>query len=611
MKKLLLLITLCLPGSVFAQEHARILDHFTRYTIIDSKNVEIEESYRIRINSEKGYQFGIYRDYFDRFRKIKDVSITILDKNGNKVKKLKRSDGREIGFSPSYEINDSKILVIDPQFQQYPFTMEVTSKVKLEGYLSLPTWVPRSYFNLAVDRSTLEVVRPTDLKVNLREQHVNGQTETSGALSKTSFTVSNLQSIEKKLRYEDFYEEQPKVFVTPEQFTLENTPGSNASWTAFGDWFVSLNSEPYTLTPKTMEFIDGLNKNDRETLIRAIYEYMQDKTRYVSIQLGIGGFKSLPTEEVEKYGYGDCKALTTYMKNMLDYAGVKSNYVLVRAGDDVPDVIADLPGNQFNHVYLGIPDKKDTVYLECTTQTGPSNYTGTFTDDRNVLWIEKNSSAIIRSRVYSHENNLQLNKTSLKVDEKGNAVVEINSTNKGIFFDEAMIFSSAPDDYIENYNQRKFNYKDFTVKGFKFDQPARSTAEFTSNYVLEVNGLGKTVGDKLILPVSLTAPVSSFIDHNAMMRYFSIKRGLTVTDEIEVALPQNYWIYNLPEAEMIETPYGKYELSIETEANKLIVKRKVILYKGNYTKEGFDEFKTFYDQIEKLESRKLVLDSKT
>lgn len=611
MKHPLLFILLAVSPALSAQEYARVLSDETVYTFRSLESAEIEETFRILINSEKGKQYSRFYQATDQFRKISDVTMDILDTQGERVKRFRKSDGHEVGFNPSYEISDAKIFFIDPKYQNYPFIIELHFVVKLSGYLSLPPWVPRDHFNLAVDQSRLTVKWSQDLSPSFKEEHIEGTSGTEKGFETKTYEVKNLPAVDRKLRYTDFYDAQTKVLISPGKFKLGNNEGSLESWSSFGDWFLSLNSDPYVLDPKTKAFIDQLDKNDQRELIRRVYQYMQDKVRYVSIQLGIGGFKSLPTEMVEKCGYGDCKALSTYMRNMLDYAGIPTNYILARAGEDAPDVEADFPSNQFNHVYLAVPMPRDTVYLECTSQTSPSDYTGTFTDDRNVLWIEKQKSRIVRSRIYPHTSNIRKATIAIQLNVNGDASIHYQMTKEGIFFDELRIYQQAPADYISEHNQRKFNYSDFAIKSFDYTQPSRDQAEFNSNFTIEAKGLAKLAGNRLVLPIMPTTPIKNFVDGDDLEKYYAIKRGMTIEDNIEVELPQNYWIYSLPEEGKVESRFGSYNLKTEFDGQKLKIHRKIILYKGDYVQKDFEEFRSFFQQMDKLESRKLVMNSKT
>ncbi len=609
-----LMILLLLASAVCsAQEFAIVNTHSTEYKIEGPESASISESYSIKILSDKGKMYGYFQDYTDRFRKITDIEVTIYDDRGEKVKKLKKGDGLEVGFNPSYEISDAKVFFIDPRYEQYPYTIEVKSKVKLTGFIGLPTWVPRPFFNLSVKQADLTVSYPENYEINFREQGVKTQNEKANGRQLATFKVSDLAAVSKKVRFDEFYKAQPKVYVTPAKFNLDGVVGSNRSWSEFGNWFLSLNSEPFVLKEKTKFLIDSLKASgsDTRTIIAKLYQFMQNNTRYVSIQLGIGGFKSLPTEDVEKHGYGDCKALTTYMKNMLASAGINSNYVLVRAGKSVPDAIADLPSNQFNHVFLGVPLEKDTILLECTSQLSPVNYTGSFTDDRNVLWIKPKESKIIRSRVYPFQDNVQSMQTIVSIDSAGHADISIESEQRGIFFDELMIYQMAPSDYVKDYNVKKFIFDDFSIKDFRFTHPQQNDAAFVSTFKIRANNLIKRVGDRTVMPIVNVNPIEKHIEKDNVMKFYSIKRGFTLNDETLIKIPEQSWVYNKPEPIKLQTPFGSYESSIEMLDGKMVIKRRVVIYKGEYTGESYAAFNDFFLKIERLENRKLVLNSKT
>lgn len=595
----------------FAQENASVIEQNTIYKLSEDGSAEIDEFYKIKINNEKGLRYAVFQEFVDKFRKLSDITIDVYNKNGEKIKRLKRNEGHEYGFNSSYEITDGKVFVLNPDFKDFPFIVEVKSRLKMNGFTSLPPWVPRSYFNLSVNKASLSVIYPTSMRIKMRSEHIDSTRMEDANNLIVQYVVTNLPAIEKKIRYKDFYEAQAKVFVCPEKFQLDNVEGSNQSWTDFGQWYLTLNKDPYELTTETKDFIASLDKANPKLVAQKIYEYMQDKTRYVSIQLGVGGFKSLPTTEVEKYGYGDCKALSTYMKNMLDYAGIQSNYILVRAGEDAPDIMSDFPSNQFNHVFIGVPLKQDTLYLECTSQVSPFNYTGTFTDDRHVLWIADKKSKVIRSRIYSHDLSLKISKMNVKIYEDGNSDIEYSVDNYGVFFDELMIYQMATENNVKHYNERKFKFEDFTIKDFAFQHPARDEAYYQTRYKVEVNNFAKLINGKLLVAPNNVTQNNATIESDELMQYYSVPRAFTIEDEISISIPENYWLGNTPKPEQLTSPYGIFEFEIVSSAESILVKKKLVLYKGDYTKDEYQKFKQFFEKIEKIEKTKLLFNSKT
>jgi hypothetical protein len=597
---------------VSAQEYARVLFDNTTYTITEGEVATIEEHYKVRILSEEGYRHAVFFDYTDKFQKIDQVSVEVFDHTGKKVKSLRKGNGLLISVNPYDEVSDAKVLVIDPAYRSYPMTVEVKKRVRRTGFISLPPWVPRHDFHIGVDKASLEVVRGPETTLNFWYENISPQQDNSNPkVIVNRFEISSLPSIDEKLRFEDFLSMQPKVYVSPMTFELDNVKGSNGSWKEFGNWFLKLNSDPFVLSQATRDFIQSLDKGDRTDAVGKIYAYMQDRTRYVSIQLGIGGFKSLPTEEVERFGYGDCKALTTYMKNMLDFAGIPSNFILVHAGKNVPDVIAEFPSNQFNHVFLGVPNGKDTVFLECTSQVLPAGYIGAFTDSRNVLWIDKEESSILRSHTYDHTESKRHSQISITLEPTGDAVVKQIVDNEGIFFDDFMTFKLAPSDWLKEHIQEKFGYPDYVLQSYGYDHPDRAAAHFTTNYLVRVGALGKVLNDRIVLPAFPAASFRQYIDGSDLKRYYEIKRGITIEDEVEVEFPSNYWLYRFPDETAVDSPFGHYYLGMKYDGQKLKITRKLVLFKGDYTGDQYEKFRLFYQQMEAAERGKLVFNSKT
>src|SRR5690606_36041786 len=102
-------------------------------------------------------------------------------------------------------------------------------------------------------------------------------------------------------------------------------------------------------------------------------------------------------EKVAVNNYGDCKALSNYMKALLKEAQIPSQLVIVKAGKN-KDLWADFSAiGQANHMILCVPMVKDTVWLECTSQRNPYNYLGSFTGDRNVILVSDEGGKVVKT----------------------------------------------------------------------------------------------------------------------------------------------------------------------------------------------------------------------
>jgi transglutaminase-like putative cysteine protease len=109
-----------------------------------------------------------------------------------------------------------------------------------------------------------------------------------------------------------------------------------ATWDDFGKWVAVLNHGRDELPAKTKQEITALTSGMKtvEEKTKVLYEFLQNKTRYVGIQLGIGGYQPFEASVVDETGYGDCKALSNYMVSMLKAVGIKANYCLINAGSN-------------------------------------------------------------------------------------------------------------------------------------------------------------------------------------------------------------------------------------------------------------------------------------
>lgn len=614
--KVLLIIFFWFPPWIIEAKTSAIIDEWkTNIDVKKSGNLTITEYIKVKVLDEDGYVYSIFRSHYNSFRSVNNVRYTIFDASGNRIKKLTKSDAVDVMLNPSYEVADSRLIYLEPNYRNFPFTVEIEVETHYNGFIDFPVWMPRYSHDLEVKKATLIFTCPKEYE--FRTIAYNGVKEpvttSTTDLKQLTWSVENLPSVTSHRSYRAFAADQPKVYLAPFNFELDKKSGSFRTWQNFGDWYFELNQSEAKLsdhTKKDLNAIREASKDPRE-LVEQVYRYMQSKTRYVSIQLGIGGHKALPVSQVDESGYGDCKALSSYTKAMLDFLKITSNYVLVNAGRDVPDVLHDFPSNQFNHVFLAVPLKSDTLWLECTSQITPPSYLGSFTDDRNALWIDNGKSKIIRTPAFTTEQSLKKTDCHAVVDYEGNVSLVVKRRQSGIYFDEIMAYKSMSKDQIDNYNYKKFPYKDFTIQSF--DYSANSDKHSIDlNFRINASALAQRAGNKFILPVNILSSIESEIEFDALNKKSSIRNGFTWEDNIVIEMPANFHVDYLPEASHVTSEFGKIEMMISTEKEKRIqVKRKVVIYKGSYNAKTFDHFHDFLKQVRSVEQGKVVIQNKT
>jgi hypothetical protein len=619
MKKFTLLFgfVLLTALSAFARISAIVESSDTRLVISARNSLRIEKFMRIKVLDEQGYQHAVYYDYTNKFRKVSQLEYTVFDINSRKVKKLSRNNAVSIMANASYEIADARVLILDPEYRNFPFIVEIEVEITYDGFLDFPEWMPRFTHDVEVKSATLTLECYRDFEFRARELNgIHPATVTSDEKKKTiTWSVENLLAMNKHNSYKSFAAGQPKVCLTPVNFELENSEGNFVNWSNFGEWFRVLNEGRNEISPATKDYLNSLRKlhgADNAAIAKYIYRYMQGKTRYISIQLGIGGFQTIPADEVEKTGYGDCKALTNYMKSMLDYLNIPSNSVLVHAGRDVPEIVPDFPSNQFNHVFLAVPMKTDTLWFECTSQTSPPAFLGTFTDDRYVLWVDKNKSSIIRTPLLSETENVKQNRCVASMDPSGDAQLEIKTTQAGMFFDDAMYYQQLTKDRIDKFNYAKFPYKDFTIQSFNYAIPDQNNSSLDVSFKLKVANLGKMLGSKMIISSNILNPLENAFDLDLINKKTEVRRSFTLEDEVEIKLPENYRVDVTPEAFKQLWKFGSFELTFDAGTDSTLrIRRKAVIKKGNYQDDQFNEFYEMVRKIKQVEQSKIVLQSKT
>ena len=347
--------------------------------------------------------------YYDKEKKIKNIDILIYDQLGKEIKHIKRKDFQDLSAADGFSLyNDDRLLYHRYTPIQYPYTLEFIYEVESSDTGFFPPWYFISGYLVSVEKSHYEInFADETLKPEIKEYNLDGITydkkETSNSIL---YSADNIPALKQEYLSPDFLDIVPRLKVRMKHFNLKGVDASVADWNDLGAWIDNeLLKNRDDLTEETKMTVHELVKGTDDTLEKAriIYQYVQDNTRYISVQIGIGGWQPISAIDVDKVKYGDCKGLSNYTKALLKEVGVESYYVVVHAGNAKIDFDKDFSVLQGNHAILAIPYNDEYYWVDCTSQVNPFGFIGDFTDDRDVLVVKPNGGEIVRTRSYLNE----------------------------------------------------------------------------------------------------------------------------------------------------------------------------------------------------------------
>lgn len=417
------------------------------------------------------------------------------------------------------------------------------------------------------------------------------------------------------MEYEPFtpFDIYPEILSAPKKFSVENYAGDIESWGDLSKFFSKLYEGRDVLPDSIKLKVNELTKNEKDTLkkIEILYHYLQNNTRYMSIQLGIGGWQTMTAMEVSRKGYGDCKALSNYMKALLKEVGVSSIIALIKAGSNEELIEPDFPNANFNHVINCVPLKKDTIWLECTSQNNAMGYQGSFTGNRKALLILPEGGTLVNTCKYSPLDNTQSRKATLFVDELGNAKAQIKTVYKGIEQEnENYILHKKNIEQQKKILQNRIPLNSFEIDNFYLKETKSRIPELEEYLNLRIAKLANQTGKRFFLkPNILNRTFISLPELKTRKQPFYLNPTIFNRQEIDSLnfnMPLNFETEFIPVPISINTKFGEYAITIHFKNGVLSYYRKLMLHEGYFSAAEYTEWLDFISKINKLDQLQIA-----
>jgi hypothetical protein len=586
-----------------------------QFEIISTHETVLREHFVLTILKESADEHAQLQVPYGKLMQVTSIEGALYDAYGKQLRKLKSKEVRDYSAVDDISlIDDSRMKVHNFNYNIYPYTVEYEVVTRFNNSYFFPGWIPVEGEHVAVERSRYTVTAPETY--NLRYKAFLYKDAPKELLEKGKRSLSwELQSVpafERPYAAPPWRELLPNVKIAPSQFEVEGYKGDGSSWESLGMFQLALNRERDKLPEPLVKQVKELVKDARsdEEKARILYAFLQKNTRYISIQLGIGGWQPFEAAFVAQKGYGDCKALSNYMYSMLKAAGVRSHYTWVHAGDSRDDkfMVENFPSLQFNHIILCVPLPNDTLWLECTSQTAPAGYMGSFTGNRKVIAITEEGGKVVSTPRYGLNENLQLRHISGKLDEQGVLEAKVATRYFAEQQDELqMRHSNMTKDRMLEYLNKRFNLPTYEVLQYNYTEIPARKPELKEDLTLMVSGYASVTGKRLFIAPNLLTREARSLSKEPRTVDIDLDMSYRDIDSVELELPAGYTIESMPEPVRLQSKFGTYESVTKLQNGKLLFTRKREQFGGRYPAADFNDFAAFVNEIYKADRKTLVL----
>lgn len=600
-------------------------DAIVRYNnaSIDIKSINrivYKRAYAITIMNEKGKEYASLVVPYSLLNKVNNIKGTLRDKNGKYLRNAKNRDIEDIStFGLSYAFHsDARMKVHSFGHKEYPYTIEYEIEQTYSTTFFIPSCIIQPGYNCAVESTGLTLKYPESTPVRYKEYLLPSNTKRDslkeeGGIIKHTWEVKHINACEAQPFSETSNYNYPTIELSSAgTFSLMTYTGDMHNWNSLGSFIYHLNkgrdSLPDRKKTEVHQLVDATN--DTFTKIQKLYQHMQQTTRYVANQYGISGWQTFDAAHVANNGYGDCKGLTNYLKALLHEAGIKSYAALVYAENNYYQLDESFPSNAFNHVILCIPQKTDSIWVECTSQEFDAGYLGAATQGRKALLITEEGGFLCNTPSYDKDINYIRRKSVIDLDITQKAQkVDLNNKYSGIMQDELVRFlKKQSTDKVKEYANTAFSFPSYKVNNYSYENTYNyKIPVIEENVSLSASGITNITENRAFININwLGNPLKDIYQATPRTKPIVLNISFQLTDSVFIPLPEGYEMEAQPQPVYIDHSFARYRLTLEASGNGVWLVRHFEQDKGIYSADEFDSYQQLYRTLKK-ESASLLL----
>jgi tetratricopeptide (TPR) repeat protein/transglutaminase-like putative cysteine protease len=216
------------------------------------------------------------------------------------------------------------------------------------------------YRNPQAESETVVLDLPADREVAFKaDPHFPFERKTSNGRTVHQWTLAKEKEPKKEKIAED--EDEPPLFAV----------SSVRTWKDLGEWVLAFEASRAVVTPEIRQLAEQLTrgKTNPRDKVQAIYQYVSNSIRYLSLSFELGGFQPHFAAETLKNGYGDCKDHHVLFAALLEAVGIKALGILITPGLGTP--VPEVPSPDFAHAITLVELEGEHLWLDTTPRLAP------------------------------------------------------------------------------------------------------------------------------------------------------------------------------------------------------------------------------------------------
>jgi hypothetical protein len=610
---------------------AVVLHKEQRVTIEESGKTVTVTTYAVRVLTREGRGAAVAREvYLTDTGKVREMRAWLIRPSGE-VKKYGKNETLDLAMADNDIYNEVRLRLIIGEGDAEPgavFGYEVESEDR--SVFTQFEWAFQNRLPTLLSRFTLA------LPQGWRAEGVTfNRAKIEPAVSGATYTweLRDLPHIESEPAGPEADNIVPRVAVSyfPGTNVKQGVGRAFSSWAEVSRWLSELSDPQVVLDDALAGKARELTANAKTEYekIQAIGRYAQN-VRYVSIQTGIGrggGYRPHASTDVFAKSYGDCKDKANLMRAMLKAVGIPAYLVSIFSGDPTY-VREEWPSpQQFNHCIIGVkvsdateaatvvkhPSLGRLLIFDPTDDDTPVGDLPDHEQGSLALIVAGADGALLRMPVTPPEMNRLERTAEVTLTPEGAIsakVTELAAGQPAVTFRRQHKRLAKPD-YVKMIERWVTRGATGAQVGKVEAKDSGGEGRFALDVEFSVPAYAQSMRGKLLVfkPAIVSRRESVFLTE-AKRQHPVLLDSQAYNETVKIKLPDGFEVDEVPDAEKLDTPFGRYSTSYEVKDGHLIFKRAFEVRAVTIPAEHYPAVRAFFDRVRAAEQAPVVLAKK-